>query len=71
MEIQGLNKRQRKIADMLWSMNTRDEVKAFINGLPSDMKRDGRLVLDMMILAVIDEAVSDTTAAQELIERVK
>lgn len=71
MEIQGLNKRQRKIADMLWSMNTRDEVKAFINGLPSDMKRDGQLVLDMMILAVIDDAVSDTTAAQELIERVK
>lgn len=71
MEIQGLNDRQRKIADMLWSMNTREQVETFIKGLPQEMQLDGRLVLDMMILAVIDEAVTDVSAAQELIERVK
>ena len=70
MEIQGLNERQTKIADLLWGMNSRTEVEAFIKGLQGDLKRDAQLVLDLMILAVLDE-VTDTTDAAELIERIK
>ena len=70
MEIYGLNERQRKIADLLWAMDTKDEVRKFINGMPDEFKRDAELVLDMMILAVIDE-VTDTREAEEVLEKFK
>lgn len=70
MEIYGLNERQRQIADLLWSMETQEEVKSFIKGLKGSIKRDAEIVLEMMILAVLDE-VKDTEAADHLIERLK
>ena len=70
MEIYGLNERQRQIADLLWSMETQEEVKSFIKGLRGGIKRDAEIVLEMMILAVLDE-VKDTEAADHLIERLK
>lgn len=70
MEIQGLNERQTKIADLLWGMNSKAEVEAFMKGLQGDLKRDAQLVLDLMILAVLDE-VTDVEDAKELIERIK
>jgi hypothetical protein len=70
MEIYGLNERQRKIADLLWSIETKDGVHTFIDGMPPDLKQDANLVLNMMILAVIDEC-TDTTEAEQVLERFK
>jgi hypothetical protein len=70
MEIYGLTERQRQIADLLWTMETQDEVKSFIKGLRGSMKRDAEIVLEMMILAVIDD-VTETSAADKVIERLK
>jgi len=70
MEIYGLNERQRKIADLLWSIETKDGVRTFIDGMPPDLKQDANLVLNMMILAVIDEC-TDTTEAEQVLERFK
>ena len=70
MEIYGLTEQQRQIADLLWAMETQDEVKSFIKGLRGSMKRDAETVLEMMVLAVIDE-VTETSAANQIIERLK
>lgn len=70
MEIYGLNDRQRKIADLLWSMNTTEEVRKFINGLSGDVTRDAQVVLAMMIAAVLDD-VTDITEAEQVLERFK
>ncbi len=70
MQIQGLTERQVKIADMLWMMDSKDQVHKFIQSLPPEIKQDAQLVLQMMILGILDE-VTHTDEAAEVIERIK
>jgi hypothetical protein len=55
IEIQGLSRRQRAIADVLWMMNGKAAVLSFINSLEADTRKDAYTVLNMMVAAVMDE----------------
>ena len=55
IEITGLSKRQRAIADVLWMMNTREDAERFIASLAPDTQQDANTVVEMMQLAIIDE----------------
>ena len=63
IQIEGLNKRQRAIADVLWLMKTREDAERFITSLEPQTRRDAEIVVQMMMLAVIDECdtVEDET----------
>jgi hypothetical protein len=65
VQIIGLSKRQRAIADVLWMMNTREDAERFIHSLEPATRRDARTVVEMMQLAIIDEidAVDDSVKA--------
>jgi hypothetical protein len=67
VKIQGLTSRQRKIADILWMMNGRDQVNAFIASLQGDFRRDAETVVEMMILAILDEC-QDVAEAQQILK---
>ena len=66
VQIEGLNRRQRAIADVLWLMNGKSEVEAFIKALHPTMRAEAEVVVDMMILAVLDEIDSVDEAKLEL-----
>ena len=66
IQIEGLNKRQRAIADILWSFNSKDECRKFINSLQTDWRRDAETVVELMILAVCDEVDSVAEAQHYL-----
>ena len=66
IQIEGLNSRQRVIADVLWLMNGKSEVEAFIKALHPTMRAEAEVVVDMMILAVLDEIDSVDEAKLEL-----
>ena len=53
--IQGLNSKQRALADIIWSMNGRDQVASFIRSLSTNDRKDAETVLELMIAAVFDE----------------
>ena len=55
ISIEGLNKRQRAIADVLWLMNTREDAERFVKSLEPETRKDAETVIHMMMLAVIDE----------------
>jgi hypothetical protein len=55
VQITGLSKRQRAIADVLWMMRTREEAERFIASLAPDTQQDANTVVEMMQLAIIDE----------------
>lgn len=59
--VEGLNSRQRKLADMLWACDSQEAVTRFIAGLPSEYKQEAQTVHELMIAAVWDtqEDVSD------------
>ncbi len=67
IQIEGLNKRQRAIADILWMMNSKEDCLKFIASLDAQTRRDAELVVTMMILAVCDE-VEDVALAQHYLK---
>ncbi len=69
--IEGLNKKQRLLADIIWSLDTQDQVQAFIRTLPERDRREAQLVTQMMILAFIDEVDSIEDETVELINSFK
>lgn len=68
IQIEGLSKRQRVLADIMWAMDSADEVSTFIDSLPIDTQREARTVMNLMIWAMLD-TVTDTHLAAALLIR--
>ena len=71
IEIQGLNKRQRAIADVLWLMQSKADALRFIASLEPQTRRDAETVIEMMQLAVIDECDSIDDSVKSIIDNLK
>jgi hypothetical protein len=63
--VEGLSKRQRVFADIIWNLNSQAQVDAFIQTLPKAQKLEAEAVVEMLILAVIDEV---DTIDEEVVE---
>jgi hypothetical protein len=68
IEIQGLSAKQMALADIMWDLQEREAVEAFIASLPSAQQRDCRTIIELMQLAFADE-ITDTSEAQELLSQ--
>jgi hypothetical protein len=66
--IQGLNKKQRALADILWAMDGTEQVHAFIAALHPKDRTDAKTVCELMILACIDECEDVELAEQVLVD---
>lgn len=66
IQLEGLNKKQRAFADILWGMETQEEVTRFMQALPLDDRNQCQTVLELLILAYMDE-VEDTRDADKVI----
>jgi hypothetical protein len=71
VQIQGLSKRQRAIADVLWLMNNRADAERFIQSLEPTTQRDALTVVEMMQLAIIDEVDSVDESTKLMIDKVR
>lgn len=68
IQIEGLTKRQRALADIMWSMDSPNDVASFIESLPDEQAREARTVMNLMVWAMLD-TVMDTDMAQPILER--
>ena len=66
--IDGLSKRQRALADVMWELNTTDDVMKFIASLPMDQQQEARTVMTLMVWAMLD-TVEDTNLANEVLQK--
>ena len=71
VQIRGLSKRQRAIADVLWMMNTREDAERFIASLEPTTRRDANTVVEMMQLAIIDEIDTVDDSVKSIIDNLK
>jgi hypothetical protein len=71
VQIKGLSKRQRAIADVLWLMNTRADAERFIQSLEPATQQDALTVVEMMQLAIIDECDTVDDSVKLLIDNLK
>ncbi len=67
--ISGLNKKQRALADIMWSMNGKEEVMGFIRSLQGTNRQEAETVLELMLWAIWDEC-EDTQEARRVIQDV-
>ncbi len=72
--IEGLNARQRVIADIIWACETRKQINEFIRSLPTvQLQDEARAIVDLMIMATVEQCydgLSPMTEAQSLINKV-
>lgn len=72
--IQGLNARQRVIADIIWACDTRKQINKFIRSLPTvELQDEARSIVDLMIMATIEQCydgLGEMTEATQLINKV-
>ena len=47
--IEGLTKKQRAILDIMWSMDTKEQVESFVQSLPPSDKCDATSLMEMLI----------------------
>ena len=66
--IEGLNRKQRALADIMWSMDGREEVLGFINSLKGKNKQEAQTVLELMLWAIWDECGEITTDTKDLLD---
>ena len=57
--LEGLNKRQQAIAELLWNCETQDQALDILNALSTRDKTDGRAIMNMMIYEMLEERVDD------------
>jgi hypothetical protein len=69
--IEGLSKKQRLFADIMWSLDSTDQVTTFIRSLPKKDREQAQVVCELMILACIDEVDSVEDSTVDLINSFK
>jgi hypothetical protein len=72
--IEGLNARQRVLADMIWACNSKADVENFIMALgTNELRREAETIVDMLLMATIDQCYDGNGSlaeANELINKV-
>jgi hypothetical protein len=73
--IDGLNARQRVLADIIWSFEDRKGINSFIRSLPTvDLQDEAKAIVELMILAAVEQCydgLGSMDAAEQLINKVK
>ena len=68
IELYGLSPKQMALADIMWSISSKEGVDAFIATLPRAEARTCRVLIEMMQLAFLDE-ISNTQDADRVIDK--
>ena len=68
IELYGLSPKQMALADIMWSISSKEGVDAFIATLPKAEARTCRVLIEMMQLAFLDE-VDNTQDAVRVIDK--
>ena len=69
IEIEGLSKKQRMLADIIWALDSQQQVQTFIASLPQKERREAQTVTELMILAFLDEC-EGVAEAQQVIKSI-
>ena len=68
IELHGLTRKQMALADIMWTIQTREGVESFISTLPKVDQRTCRTLIELMQLAFADE-VDSVDQAREVLAR--
>jgi hypothetical protein len=55
IQIEGLNKSQKALATIMWGMDSKEQVLSFVASLRGQHRRDAEVVMELMIIAILDD----------------
>lgn len=68
--IQGITKRQKRMLNIMWNIDTEEDYFEWYNGLSEELQQEAELLQRLVIMAELDNEVRDTTEAKNLIKRI-
>ena len=72
--IQGLNARQRFIADILWAFEDGKDADRFVRCLPTaELRNEAQSIKDLMLMAAVEQlydGISDNLDAKMVIDKI-
>lgn len=71
ISIDGLTKAQMKLLDIMWNMDTMEDIERFINTFGPKRQKECRLLIELAKLAAIDEIEKIDQDTIELINNIK
>ena len=72
MKIEGLTPLQHEILERIWSMDSKEQVRAWFETLPRNLRQTAHAMLMMVVIEMIDEEpCEDLRLAQMVIDRVR
>ena len=72
MKIEGLTPLQHEILERIWSMDSKEQVMAWFETLPGNLRQTAHAMLMMVVIEMIDEEpCEDLRLAQMVIDRVR
>lgn len=71
IEILGLTKRQQALCDILWGINSTEEAHRFVSSLPQRDQQECKTLMDLMVLAIIDEIDTVSDEVREYIDGIR
>jgi hypothetical protein len=73
IQIENLTKMQRVICDVLWSLDSKDQVLNFIRALPQKERAMAVGLYHLMIIETLDQNmdIEDLSLAKQVIDKVK
>jgi hypothetical protein len=65
IQLEGLGRLDRELADRLWSMQSQEEILAWTGTLPRRLRQRVEVLTALMVWALIDEHVEETGSVQD------
>lgn len=71
--IENLNQKQRMICDVLWNLDSKDQVLNFIRSLPGQDRADAIGLYHLMIIETLDQEmdINDLSLAKQVLDKFK
>lgn len=71
--IENLNQKQRMICDVLWNLDSKDQVLNFIRSLPDQDRADAIGLYHLMIIETLDQEmdINDLSLAKQVLDKFK
>ena len=67
--IHGVTKRQKRMLNIMWNLETEQEYFEWYNSLDTELQQEAELLQRLIIMAELDNDVCDTTGAKEVLQQ--
>jgi hypothetical protein len=69
ISIDNVTKRQKRLLDIMWSLDTKEDYDAWFNGLSKELQDEADLLMRLMLLASAEEDLGDMKEAKGVLEQ--